>query len=371
MLRVISSSPGNLEAVFEAMLENATRICEANFGVLNLHENGALRTGAMHNVPSAFANWLKDQRDGYRPIPGSPLDHVLRTKQLSVTADHAVEVSPGRATTLGGARSTVCVPMIKDDELVGTITIYRQEVRPFNDKQVVLLQNFAAQAVIAIENARLLSELRESLQQQTATADVLRVINSSPGALEPVFQAMLEKATRLCEAEFGNLFLYDGEAFRTAALYQATQAYTEARQKPFLARELHPEVPLVRIVQSKGVIHVADVRTERAYLAGDVEFSKLVDVAGARTLLLVPLLRETQFVGAFAIYRKEVRQFSDKQIELVQNFAAQAVIAIENTRLLSELRQRTTDLTESIPAAVPAGPARRPLHDGVCTRLLV
>ena len=348
VLRVISSSPGNLEAVFEAMLENATRICEANFGVLNLHENGALRTGAMHNVPSAFANWLKDQRDGYRPIPGSPLDHVLRTKQLSVTADHAVEVSPGRATTLGGARSTVCVPMIKDDELVGTITIYRQEVRPFNDKQVVLLQNFAAQAVIAIENARLLSELRESLQQQTATADVLRVINSSPGALEPVFQAMLEKATRLCEAEFGNLFLYDGEAFRTAALYQATQAYTEARQKPFLARELHPEVPLVRIVQSKGVIHVADVRTERAYLAGDVEFSKLVDVAGARTLLLVPLLRETQFVGAFAIYRKEVRQFSDKQIELVQNFAAQAVIAIENTRLLSELRQRTTDLTESL-----------------------
>ena len=136
VLRVISSSPGELQPVFQAMLENATRICEAKFGVLNLYENGALRMGAMHNVPAAFAEWLQNQRGGYRPIPGSPLDNVIRTKQLSVTVDHAVEAAPGRATTLGGARSTVCVPMIKDDQLVGTITIYRQEVRPFTDKQM-------------------------------------------------------------------------------------------------------------------------------------------------------------------------------------------------------------------------------------------
>jgi GAF domain-containing protein len=169
VLKVISSSPGELEPVFQAMLTNATRICEANFGVLNLHENGVLRVGAMHNVPLAFANWLKDQPGAYRPIAGSQLDNVLRTKQLSVTADNAVEANPGRATTLGGARSIVCVPMIKDDELVGTITIYRQEVRPFTDKQIALVQNFASQAVIAIENTRLLNELRESLEQHEAS----------------------------------------------------------------------------------------------------------------------------------------------------------------------------------------------------------
>ena len=173
--------------------------------------------GAMHNVPPAFAEWLQAQRGAYRPIPGSPPDRVMRIRQVSHTVDNAGEVAPRRAATLGGARSTVCVPMLKDNELIGAITIYRQEVRPFTDKQIELVTNFAAQAVIAIENTRLLNELRESLQQQTATSEVLQVISSSPGDLTPVFNSILANAMRICEANFAHLLRYDGKVFRAAA----------------------------------------------------------------------------------------------------------------------------------------------------------
>ena len=332
VLRIISSSPGELEPVFQAMLENATRICEAKFGVLNLHENGTLRMGAMHNVPSAFSEWLQNQRGGYRPIPGSPLDHVIRTKQLSVTVDHAVEAAPGRATTLGGARSTVCVPMIKEGELVGTITIYRQEVRPFTDKQITLLQNFAAQAVIAIENTRLLNELRQSLEQQTATADVLRVISSSPGELEPVFQAMLENAVRICEAKFGALFRFHGNTFELAAEVDTPQEYVEFFRRQGQFRPTVSGGILDRVMQTKEVSHTADI-------AAEFVSSPAARLGGARSTVCVPMLKDGVLIGAIFIYRQEVRPFTDKQIELVKNFAAQAVIAIENTRLLNELRQ--------------------------------
>jgi GAF domain-containing protein len=338
VLRIISSSPGEPASVFQAILENATRICEAKFGVLNLHENGALRMGAMHNVPTAFAEWLQGQRGAYKPIPGSPPDRVMRTKQVYYTADNTVEANPGRAAMLGGARSTVCVPMLKDNELVGTITIYRQEVRPFTDKQIGLLQNFAAQAVIAIENTRLLNELRDSLQQQTATADVLKVISSSPGELKPVFEAMLANAVRICGAKFGMLHLSEGDGFYTAAMHDVPREFGDKRgRQPFFRPPAG--TPMGQVAATKQVTHIADITTMRGYIEGDQGLTDLAELGGARALAAVPMLKDNELVGAIVIYRQEPRLFLEKQIELLANFADQAVIAIENTRLLNELRE--------------------------------
>jgi len=354
VLRVISASPGDLQPVFQAMLENATRICEAKFGVLYRYDGGAFHPAAMVNAPRAYSDFVR-KRGRFLPQTGNALDRLLQRRKVVHTADQAKELAPTPSAKLAGARSQVIVPMLKDSELIGAIAIYRQEVQPFSNKQIELLTNFAAQAVIAIENTRLLNELRqrtddltESLEQQTATSEVLSVISSSPGELESVFNAMLENAVRLCQAEFGNMFLYDGEAFRAAALHRATQTYVEVRRRAMLVRDTHPDVPIVRLLGTKQVIHIADVRTEKSYIERDQAMMELVEGAGARTLLLVPMLKDNDLVGALAIYRKEVRPFTDKQIALVQNFAAQAVIAIDNTRLLNELRQRTDDLTESL-----------------------
>ena len=345
VLQVISSSPGDLEPVFNSMLQNATRICEAKFGTLMLREDDAFRIMAIQGeLPPEY---LEDRRR--RPLlpatPGTGLAHLIAEKRpIQIPDIRAVPAYYNERSRpladLAGARTLVTVPMLKDGELVGSLSIYRQEVRPFSDKQIDLLQNFAAQAVIAIDNTRLLNELRESLQRQTATSQVLGVISSSPGELEPVFEAILANATRICEANFGNLFLYEGDAFRIVALHSAPPAWAERwKRESALSIPDTSEIPLARLARTNEVVHISDLRAEQSYIERDFPIVALIELAGARTYLAVPMLKENQLLGAIAIYRQEVRPFSDKQIELVTNFAAQAVIAIENTRLLNELRE--------------------------------
>jgi len=337
VLRVISSSPGELEPVFQAMLENAVRICQASFGNLLLYENDAFRHVALHNAPKAWA--AEQQRDPVAPRRSARfLYRVADTKQIAHIADLSVENPDEPIARVAGARTLLIVPMLKERALIGVIAIYRQEVRPFSDKQIELVKNFADQAVIAIENSRLLSELRQSLNQQTATADVLGVISSSPGQLEPVFNAMLSNAARICEAELGMLWRTEGDGLRPAALHGLPPDLAGMRQ-PDRVLHFDPETPLGRTVQTKQLNHIADATREPAYVKGLQPFKEFVDIFGARTILMVPMVKDDALVGVIAIYRKEVRPFTDKQIALVQNFAAQAVIAIENTRLLNELRQ--------------------------------
>ena len=353
VLQVISSSPGDLEPVFATILENAVRICDAKFGNIHRRDGDALHLMATHNTPPAFAEYRR--RSLWRPNPITAVGRTIATKKVVHIADIAAEeVYTGQrepnyveAVELGGVRTFLAVPMLKENELIGVFTVYRQEVRSFTDKQIELVKNFAAQAVIAIENARLLNELRESLEQQTATSEVLRVISSSPGELSPVFQAMLENATRICEAKFGNLFLHDQGTFRAVAWHgEPTYVENWSRQSSIIISD-EPRIPLARLAKTQRTVHVADLRAEPAYKAGSsAPLVTLVDSGGARTLLIVPMLKEHALVGAIAIYRQEVRPFTNKQIALLQNFAAQAVIAIENARLLTELRQRTDELAQ-------------------------
>ena len=337
VLQVISSSPGELEPVFNAMLANAMRICEAKLGVLFRHDgNGAFQAVTWLGASPAYAEFLRQR--GTVPSPtGTPLDRLLRTRDVVHIADECAASIPGGTARLGGARSLIAVPMFKHDELVGAINIYRQEVRPFTDQQVEVVKNFAAQAVIAIENARLLNELRESLQQQTATADVLKVISRSAFDLQTVLETLSASVARLCEAYDAVLFLRRGERLHVKAHYGPINV-------DFGNWTINPNWVTGRAFINREPVHVHD-------LSASEEFPDGRDMAirlGHRTILAVPLLRENEAIGAIAIRRQEVKPFTDKQIELVKTFADQAVIGIENVRLFEAEQNRTAELKESL-----------------------
>ena len=342
VLQVINSSPGDLAPVFDAMLDKALRLCEAATG--NLH---SFDGEAFHLVASCGtlpAHLVDRPHNGTRPIPGMALDRIVRGEDLvhieDVTTDNVyVSGNPMRRAFAEstGAHTALWVALRKDDALLGVFVIYRQEVRPFTDKQIALLQNFAAQAVIAMENARLISETQEALDQQTATAEVLQVINSSPGNLAPVFDTMLEKATRLSDAAFGIMQVYDGERFRTVATRRMPPALAEFLLRT--PRQPTPHSAVSRILEGEDFVHFEDMTCEPAFLSGDPRQQAFVELGGTRTYVAVALRKDDRLLGTIATYRQEVRPFSDKQIALLQNFAAQAVIAMENARLITETRE--------------------------------
>jgi PAS domain S-box-containing protein len=344
VLKVISRSAFDLQTVFDALLGSACRLCEADIGTIRYREDSDYRLAATFGFKPEWIDHFSHYST--KPDRGSIFGRTIVDGCTTHIPDVLADPDWQRqsAQELIGFRAALGVPLVRDGQTFGVINVFRLVAGSFSAKQIELLETFADQAVIAIQNVKLFDEvqaktrdLEESLQQQTATAEVLQIISSSPGELEPVFQAMLENATRVCGAKFGILNLYDGESFESVALFNVPPAYAELRKN--IRFRASPLGSLGTAIRTKQVAHTRDYRENPAYRAGDPVVRELVEIAGARSWVVVPMLREAELLGVITIYRQEIRPFTDKQIELVNNFAKQAVIAIENTRLLSELRQ--------------------------------
>jgi GAF domain-containing protein len=339
VLRVISSSPGELKSVFESMLANAVRICEAKFGVLYRYDGKLFYPEALVGVPQALVEFHQ-KRGAFQAVPGTPLHQLWHTKNVVHTADDAG--GPSSSARLGGARSHLAVPMLKDDALVGSIIIYRQEVRPFTDKQIELITNFAAQAVIAIENTRLLNELRqrtddlsEALEQQTATSGILSVISNSLSDTQPVFEAIVESGLRLFPGAMVIVALADRDKVKAAAVAAPDPAGVEAMRRRFpfpLTREYMHSTAIL----DRRIVDIPDVENAPAELAAG---ARNFLASGYRAVTIMPMIRGDAAIGALSVARGAPGPLSDKQIAVLKTFAHQAVIAIENTRLLNELRE--------------------------------
>src|SRR5215831_1788607 len=348
VLSIIRRSPADAQPVFEAIVQSAARLCDAIFSVVYLYENDSLRVAATKNFTAEATTQINERQElrqinrsfvGGRAVLDRAIVHVPDVlKDPEYSRDFALA---------GGWRAVLAVPLLHEGKSVGAITVGKAEPKAFSEQQIQLLQTFADQAVIAIENVRLFEaeqrhtrELSEALEQQTASSEVLKIISSSPGELERIFDAMLANATRICDATTGTLYLYEGTQFRGAATHHSEQSYVDYwRHNSVVQLKKHSGAPLARLATTKRVVHIPDLRSDQSYLKKMGRIVALVEVAGVRTLVLVPMIKEGELVGAINLYRKEVRPFTDKQIELVQSFAAQAVIAIENTRLLNELRE--------------------------------
>jgi signal transduction histidine kinase len=345
VLKLISSSFGDPQPVFASILASAVRICDADNGVISRWDGNALHLVATHNMPQAFIE-LREQSP-YRPLRHSPSGRMLATGMLVHIADLAADPAylegdapPVAAVEIGGIRTMLAVPLLKDSELMGSLSIGRKEVRPFADEQIEIVQNFATQAIVAIQNAQLLHELRQTLQEQSAAADVLKIISRSAFNLQAVLDTVVELAARLCDADLAAVYANPGY-FRAFATYGFPTSHREVASN--VVFEPGRGTIVGRVALEAKPVQVADVLGDPEYTLHEAQ-----QRVGYRTVLAVPLLRESHPIGAISLMRVTVRPFTDKQIELAQNFADQAVIAIENTRLIAELRQRTEELGRSL-----------------------